>query len=51
MNLVPPLVPLKVRHGVLQTMAEAIEGHLPGLVRHQDQITLHVINLVEDPNE
>ena len=41
----------KVRHGVLQTTAEAISNAIPGLLNHRDQITTHVINLLEDPNE
>ncbi|GAX84118.1 hypothetical protein CEUSTIGMA_g11541.t1, partial [Chlamydomonas eustigma] len=41
----------KVRHGVLQTFAQAIENGIPKLMNHQDLIITQVINLVEDPNE
>jgi hypothetical protein len=41
----------KVRHGVLQTFAQAIENGIPKLMNHQELIITQVINLVEDPNE
>ena len=44
----------KVRHGMLQTMAEAIASGVPGILGSKDQteyILTQVVNLVEDPNE
>ena len=44
----------KVRHGVLQTLAEAVASGIPMLLNHKDQnnyIITQVVNLVEDPNE
>eukprot|EP00798_Chlamydomonas_sp_ICE-L_P002597 gene2597-30992_t len=44
----------KVRHGILQTVAEAVSRGTPGLLSNKDQnsyLITQVINLVEDPNE
>eukprot|EP00200_Dunaliella_tertiolecta_P007760 CAMPEP_0202389096 /NCGR_PEP_ID=MMETSP1127-20130417/81105_1 /ASSEMBLY_ACC=CAM_ASM_000462 /TAXON_ID=3047 /ORGANISM="Dunaliella tertiolecta, Strain CCMP1320" /LENGTH=266 /DNA_ID=CAMNT_0048990739 /DNA_START=32 /DNA_END=829 /DNA_ORIENTATION=- len=44
----------KVRHGVLQTVAEAIAAETPGILKSKDQneyIITQVVNLMEDPNE
>ncbi len=41
----------KVRHGVLQTVAQAVEMGVPRLLNHQEMIVTQVVNLVEDPNE
>ena len=44
----------KVRHGVLQTIAEAVAADTPGILASKEQneyIITQVVNLVEDPNE
>lgn len=44
----------KVRHGVLQTVAEAIAAETPGIMKNKEQneyIITQVVNLMEDPNE
>ena len=44
----------KVRHGVLQTVAEAVASAIPGVLAHKEQtnnIITQVVNLVEDPDE
>jgi len=44
----------KVRHGILQTVAEAIAAETPGILTAKDDneyLITQVVNLVEDPNE
>lgn len=53
----------KVRHGLLQTVAEAVSKSIPGMIppsiakassKEQEQVNYiitQVVNLVEDPNE
>ncbi len=42
----------KVRHGILQTIAEAVAAEIPGMLSNQtNYLVTQVINLVEDPHE
>ena len=44
----------KVRHGVVQTVGEAISSDTPGILQRKEQneyLITQVVNLMEDPNE